>query len=209
MTAPTGLPKHEPILENMAEIPGGDTRDVPGGEGDTGGVPPGGAVATSQARESEPNSAAVDRLVSAEAQARALTLGSFREAMRTRAASPLVLARLDALLEGKADPVTGKVAHLKPETWDAIRQDVTNRGYGRPHQSLDVTSGGEALTPGVVFLPVPVPLPGPDSPEAFELDEGADLNPLQLVAGDASKVEAGRAVARLIEAGRDDGTLPR
>jgi len=117
------------------------------------------------------------------------------------------------MLTGTPDPVTGQRIPMKPETWLAAWGDVANRGYGRPHQSLDVTSGGEALTPGVVFLPLPVPLPGPDSPDAIELDEGADLNPLQLLgAGDevqAARTAAGHAVARIIEAGRESGELPR
>lgn len=202
---PGESPKHDGNLEKFVALARGDTQRDTGGEGDippTPPPPPASAPAT-------PNEAAADRLVQAESQARALTLPSFREAMRARAASPLVLARLDALLEGTADPVTGRIAQLKPETWDAIRQDVTNRGYGRPHQSLDVTSNGETLTPGVVFLPAPVPLPPPGADNAIELDEGADLAPRLASGAPDVRGQATHAVARMIEAGRDSGELPR
>lgn len=157
-----------------------------------------------------PDAAAADRMLAAEAQARGLSLGDFRAAMRARATDPAHLARLDAMLAGTPDPVTGQRIPLKPETWLAAWGDVANRGYGRAHQSLDVTSGGEALVPGVIFLPVPVPLPGPGSDDVVELDEGADLNPLRLLpAGDARRDEAGREVSSIIAEGRESGQLPR
>lgn len=194
------MPEHDADLEKCESR--GDQPDL--------GVssPTGGPTPTPPTRS--PNELAADRLVTTEARARGLTLVSFREAMRARATDPVALGRLDAMLQGTPDPVTGKVIPMKPETWAGVWQDVANRGYGRPHQSLDVTSGGEAITPGVIFLPVPVPLPGPDDANAVELDEGADLNPIKLLgAGDPERVSAERAVARIVDDGRASGALPR
>lgn len=199
------MPEHDENLEKFGAIPEGDTRTDAPGEGDHPPTPPGGGSPPGHTLEG-----AALRLVSAEALARGLSLGSFRDAMRARATDPVALARLDAMLQGTPDPVTGRPIPMKPAEWAAVWQDVANRGYGRPHQSLDVTSGGEALSPGVVFLPLPVPLAGPDSPEAVELDEGSDLNPIRMLgAGNEVKVDAARVVARVIEAGRDSGELPR
>jgi hypothetical protein len=128
--------------------------------------------------------------------------------MRARATA--ALGRLDAILEGTPDPVTGQRIPVKPETWLATWGDIANRGYGRPHQSLDVTSGGEAIVPGVVFLPTLQPLPPADSPDAIELDEGADLNPLRIVDDGAQRrLSSGAAIGAEIEAGRASGELPR
>ena len=197
------MPEHDEKVEN-AESPAGEP--TVGLLSPTGGHTP---PPPTPLPADSPNAEAADRLVATEAMARSLTLVSFRSAMRARATDPVALGRLDAMLQGTPDPVTGQRIPMKPETWLGAWQDVANRGYGRPHQSLDVTSGGESLVPGVVFLPVPVPLPGPDDAGSVELDEGADLAPLQLHAGDPLRLESVRAVARIIEAGRESGELPR
>lgn len=57
--------------------------------------------------------------------------------------------RLEALL---SDPGKGETDEVKAADFLAALREVSNRGFGLPQQSVDVTSGGKVVS-GILALP--------------------------------------------------------
>lgn len=156
----------------------------------------------------DPNLAAVDRMLAVEAQKRALDPKAFKARMQGLASDPAVIARVESVLTGvKQD---GTPLPVKPETFLQAWKEVKDTGYGRPGQSIDVTSGGDSVSVGVVFLPVILALPPSDDAGALVIDaDDAEKGLVSREIGDPARSQAEDSVRAFIESGRASGELPR